>query len=80
MASRCCLKHDRIFRAVSRQGSCWGREISENVVWYLVREYAKRLCPEHIVPHNLRRTSAKLCHPTVENLSKSNFSWVMHLF
>ena len=52
------LKHGRIFRAVSRHGSCWGRGISENVVWYVVRECAKRLGLEHIAPHDLRRTCA----------------------
>jgi integrase len=56
------LKHGRIFRAVSRHGSCWGRGISENVVWYVVRECAKRMGLEHIAPHDLRRTCAKLCY------------------
>jgi len=47
--------------------------ISENVVWYVVRCCAQRLELEHIAPHDLRRTCAKLCHSTGENLSKSNF-------
>jgi integrase len=34
------VTHGRIFRAVSRHGSTWGRGISENVVWYVVRSCA----------------------------------------
>jgi len=45
----------RIFRAVSRHGSTWGRGISENVVWYVVRSCTQRLELEHIAPHDLRR-------------------------
>jgi integrase len=51
-----------VFRAVSRHGSAWGRGISENVVWYVVRQCALRLGLEHLAPHDLRRTCAKLCH------------------
>jgi site-specific recombinase XerD len=67
------LKHGRIFRAVSRHGSCWGRGISENVVWYVVRECAKRLGLEHIAPHDLRRTCAKLCHSNGGELEQIQF-------
>ena len=52
----------RMFRAISRHGSTWARGISENVVWYVVRDCARRLELEHIAPHDLRRTCAKLCH------------------
>jgi integrase len=67
------LKHGRIFRAMSRHGSCWGRGISENVVWYVVRECAKRLGLEHIAPHDLRRTCAKLCHSNGGELEQIQF-------
>ena len=52
----------RVFRAVSRHGTSWGDGISENVVWYVVRTCARRLGLEHLAPHDLRRTCAKLCH------------------
>jgi hypothetical protein len=32
----------RVFRAVSRHGTPWGIGISENAVWYVVRDCAKR--------------------------------------
>ena len=52
----------RIFRAVSRHGTSWGKGISENVIWYVVRRCAERMQLDHLAPHDLRRTCAKLCH------------------
>jgi integrase len=69
------LKHGRIFRAVSRHGSCWGRGISENVVWYVVRECAMRLGLEHIAPHDLRRY-AEYRIMSNRNLSPQDASWL----
>jgi site-specific recombinase XerD len=63
----------RIFRAVSRHNSTWGRGISENVVWYVVRSCAQRLEIEHIAPHDLRRTCAKLCHSNGGELEQIQF-------
>jgi len=48
----------RIFRAVSRHGATWGKGISENVIWYVVRRVAKRMQLDHRTPHDLRRTCA----------------------
>ena len=63
----------RIFRAVSRHGSTWGTGISEDVVWYVVRSCAQRLELEHIAPHDLRRTCAKLCHSNGGELEQIQF-------
>jgi site-specific recombinase XerD len=52
----------RIFRAVARAGKVWGKGISQNVVWYVVKSCCERAGLEHIAPHDLRRTCAKLCH------------------
>jgi hypothetical protein len=32
------VSRGRIFRAVSGHGTPWGKGISENVIWYVVRE------------------------------------------
>jgi len=56
------VKEGKIFRAVARKGKVWGRGISQNVVWYVVRSCCQRAGLEHIAPHDLRRTCAKLCH------------------
>ena len=52
----------RIFRAVTKRGKVCGKSISQNVVWYVVRDCCNRAGLEHIAPHDLRRTCAKLCH------------------
>jgi hypothetical protein len=62
-----------VFRAVSRHGTAWGRGISENVVWYVVRQCALRLGLEHLAPHDLRRTCAKLCHVNGGELEQIQF-------
>jgi site-specific recombinase XerD len=63
----------RVFRAVSRHGTSWGTGISENVVWYVIRNCAKRLAFENLAPHDLRRTCAKLCHVNGGELEQIQF-------
>jgi len=67
------LTGGRVFRAVSRHGSAWGRGISENIVWYVVRDCAKRLGIDHLAPHDLRRSCAKLCHISGGELEQIQF-------
>lgn len=62
-----------VFRAVSRHGTPWGSGISENVVWYVVRSCAQRLELDHLAPHDLRRTCAKLCHVNGGELEQIQF-------
>jgi len=38
-----------------------GKALSEGAVWQLVREYAAHIGIGELVPHDLRRTAAKLC-------------------
>jgi site-specific recombinase XerD len=63
----------RVFRAVSRHGTSWGRGISENVIWYVVRNCAQRIEFDHLAPHDLRRTCAKLCHVNGGELERIQF-------
>jgi len=63
----------RIFRAVARAGKVWGKGISENVVWYVVKGCCERAGLEHIAPHDLRRTCAKLCHSSGGELEQIQF-------
>ncbi len=44
----------RVFRAVSGHGTPWGKGISENVIWYVVRRCAERMQLDHLAPHDLR--------------------------
>jgi site-specific recombinase XerD len=63
----------RIFRAVARAGKVWGKGISQNVVWYVVKTCCQRAGLEHIAPHDLRRTCAKLCHDSGGELEQIQF-------
>ena len=67
------ITRGRIFRAVARSGKVWGSGISENIVWYVVRRCCKRVGLEHIAPHDLRRTCAKLCHASGGELEQIQF-------
>ena len=51
----------------------WGSGISQNVVWYVVRTCCQRAGLEHIAPHDLRRTCAKLCHDRGGELEQIQF-------
>lgn len=71
MAAR--VSGGRIFRAVSRHGTPWGKGISENVIWYVVRKCAERTKLDHLAPHDLRRTCAKLCHSAGGEIEQIQF-------
>jgi integrase len=63
----------RIFRAVSRHGTAWGKGISENVIWYVVRRCAELTKIDHLAPHDLLRTCAKLCHTAGGEIEQIQF-------
>jgi hypothetical protein len=67
------VRDGRIFRAVARAGKVWGKGISQNVVWYVVKSCCERAGLEHIAPHDLRRTCAKLCHSSGGELEQIQF-------
>jgi site-specific recombinase XerD len=67
------VSEGKIFRAVAGQGKVWGSGISQNVVWYVVRACCERAGLEHIAPHDLRRTCAKLCHDRAGELEQIQF-------
>ncbi len=68
------IREGRIFRAVAR-GKTWGDGISQNVVWYVVRGCCERAGLQHIAPHDLRRTCAKLCHTKASLTIKARPPW-----
>jgi site-specific recombinase XerD len=64
----------RIFRAVARAAKVWGKGISQNVVWYVVKSCCERAGLEHIAPHDLRSYAcAKLCHSSGGELEQIQF-------
>ena len=67
------IREGRIFRRVSRTGKVWGKGISQNAVWYVVRGCCEKAGLERIAPHDLRRTCAKLCHSSGGELEQIQF-------
>ena len=67
------IAEGRIFRAIARTGKVWGKGVSQNVVWYVVKTCCERAGLQHIAPHDLRRTCAKLCHSSGGELEQIQF-------
>lgn len=63
----------RVFRRVSRTGKVWGDGITQNVVWYVVKNCCEKAGLQRIAPHDLRRTCAKLCHSSGGELEQIQF-------
>jgi len=67
------IRDGKIFRRVSRTGKVWGKAISQNVVWYVVKGCCEKAGLERIAPHDLRRTCAKLCHSSGGEIEQIQF-------
>ena len=67
------ITQGKVFRAVTKRGKVWGKGISQNLVWCVVRNCCKGVGLEHIAPHDLRRTCAKLCHAGGGELEQIQF-------
>jgi site-specific recombinase XerD len=52
----------RLFRAIRKNSALWGSGVSQNAVWYVVKDCAKRAGIEKLAPHDLRRSCARMCH------------------
>jgi site-specific recombinase XerD len=63
----------RVFRSINKNGTVWGNGVTEKVVWYVVRNFAKALGLEKIAPHDLCRTCARLCHVAGGDLEQIQF-------
>jgi integrase len=50
-----------LFRPVNKGDAVGDNALTENAVWWIVREYAGNLDLGHLAPHDLRRTCARLC-------------------
>ena len=61
-----------LFRSINKAGNVWGIAMTPKVLWEVVREGASRAGIEKLAPHDLRRTSARLCHLAGGGWIKSN--------
>ena len=67
------VAHGRLFRCVCRTGTIWGTEMTEKVVWHVVKQYAGRVGIVKLAPHDLRRSCARLCHNAGGELEQIQF-------
>jgi site-specific recombinase XerD len=67
------IKQGKLFRCVCRKGTVWGTEVTEKVVWHVVKEYAGRLGISKLAPHDLRRSCARFCHDSGGELEQIQF-------
>jgi integrase len=67
------ISSGRLFRCIRKNGDVWGRWITQNVVWYVVKKCAKRIGIENLAPHDLRRSCARLCHAAGGELEQIQF-------
>jgi integrase len=62
-----------VFRAVDRADQVWGDGIDTKAIWTIVRQRSQACGLEHIAPHDLRRTCARLCHESGGELEQIQF-------
>jgi site-specific recombinase XerD len=67
------ITQGRLFRCVCRTGTTWGDEITEKVVWHVVKQYAAQAGILNLAPHDLRRSCARLCHGAGGELEQIQF-------
>jgi integrase len=48
------IRQGKLFRCVCWKGTVWGTEVTEKVVWHVVKEYTGRLGISKLAPHDLR--------------------------
>jgi len=54
-------------------GTIWGTEMTEKVVWDVVKQYAGKVGILKLAPHDLRRSCARLCHSAGGELEQIQF-------
>jgi len=67
------VSQGKMFRCVCRIGTAWGSQMTEKVVWHVVKQYAQQLGIAKLAPHDLRRSCARLCHSAGGELEQIQF-------
>jgi integrase len=67
------IDRGKIFRRVTKMGRVLGESMTEKAVWHIVKDSAKRIGLEKLVPHDVRRTCARLCHAAGGELEQIQF-------
>jgi integrase len=64
------IETGKVFRRLSSAGRPWGEEVTEKLVWHVVKEFAAK---SKLAPHDLRRTCARLCRAAGGELEQIQF-------
>lgn len=67
------VKEGKIFRQVRKNGSRQEAGVTVNVVWDIVKQSARVAGIDHLAPHDLRRSCARLCHESGGELEQIQF-------
>lgn len=62
-----------VFRRIWKNRTELSLGVTPDVVWTTVRQCAKRIGIDHLAPHDLRRTCARLCHNAGGELEQIQF-------
>jgi len=63
----------KLFRAIRKNGVIWGHGVTQNVVWYVVKQCAERAGIRNLAPHDLRRSCARMCYEAGGELEQIQF-------
>ncbi|MGA2373685.1 MAG: site-specific integrase, partial [Candidatus Korobacteraceae bacterium] len=63
----------KVFRRIWKNKTELGFGVATDVVWCAVKRYAKQIGIDHLAPHDLRRTCARLCHSSGGELEQIQF-------
>ena len=72
-SSAASISEGRLFRAIRKNGARWGSGVTQNVVWYVVKNCAKRARIEKLAPYDLRRSCARMCHTAGGEIEQIQF-------
>ena len=62
-----------IFRSINKDGRVRGNGMTARVLWEIIRDAATKAGIAKLVPHDLRRTCARLCHLAGGELEQIQF-------
>jgi integrase len=63
----------KLFRQILKNGTRREAGVTPNVVWYAVKRCARLAGVDHLAPHDLRRSCARLCHSAGGELEQIQF-------
>jgi site-specific recombinase XerD len=70
------IPNGRLFRSIRKNGTVWGDGVTQNVVWYVVKDSAARVGIKKLAPHDLRSYAESRTMPNRYKEARLAVSWV----